>query len=232
MITTYGICSLKGSKHHLNEDRYRLLGGNVPLVRTAGRGELYAVIDGVGGAPRGRAAAQHIADRLLDFYDRADIHATKQGLRELLTAMNDEVHAWGMIEGTDRPLGAAAMTIAWFAPSQEVVIFHVGDTLGLHFDGEGVTKLTRDHSEGRGLRHYVGQGAQFILEERGARFLEGDTLCLVTDGVTKVMRIDEIQHVLAEFANPQRAADEIAQRARGKRSPDDITALVVQLEEW
>ena len=232
MRTTYGICSLKGRTHHLNEDRYRLLSVNVPLVRAADRGEIYAVMDGVGGAPRGRAAAQHIADRLLAFYEHPAIPATPHGLRDLLTAINEEVHAWGMIDGTDRPLGAAAATIAWFAPSQEVRIFHVGDTLGLHFDGESVTKLTQEHGEGRGLRHYIGQGAQWVLEERITRFMEGDTLCLVTDGVTKVMRIDEIQSVLVEFADPQRAADAIAQRARSKRSPDDITALVVQLEEW
>ena len=39
------------------EDRYRLLTKDIPLVGKSGRGELFAVLDGIGGAPRGMAAA-------------------------------------------------------------------------------------------------------------------------------------------------------------------------------
>ena len=92
--------------------------------------------------------------------------------------------------------------------------------------------MTRDHSTGRGLLRYFGQAEGFSVDESVVKFTEGDTLCLVTDGVTKVMNIGEIEAVLREVCDPQRAADEIAQRALGKRSPDDITTLVVQLEEW
>ena len=70
------------------------------------------------------------------------------------------------------------------------------------------------------------------MDESVEKFTEGDTLCLVTDAVTNVMNIGEIEPVLKEVCDSQRAADEIAQRTLGKRSPDDITALVVQLEEW
>lgn len=210
-----------------------MLGSHAPLIQRVGRGEIYAVMDGVGGAPRGLAAAQHIADRLTDFFRNANsIPATRQGLRELLTAISVEINQWGMMDGTDRPLGAAASTIAWFMPKQELAIFHAGDTLGLHFDGRTLHKLTLDHSAGRGLLRYFGQGEGFSVDDSVVKFTEGDTLCLVTDGVTKVMNIGEIEAVLREVCDPQRAADEIAQRALGKRSPDDITALVVQLEEW
>ncbi len=190
-------------------------------------------MDGVGGAPRGLAAAQHIADRITDFYRNANnIPATRQGLHELLVAISTEIHQWGMIDGSGRPLGAAAATIAWFMPDQEVSIFHAGDTLGLHYDGRMLRKLTRDHSAGRGLLRYFGQGDGFTPDVTTVPFSEGDVLCLVTDGVTKVMNTGEIETVLKEVSDPERIAEEIVQRARGKRCPDDITALVVQLEEW
>lgn len=210
-----------------------MLGSHAPLVHRLGRGEIYAVMDGVGGAPRSLAAAQHIADRLTDFFRNANsIPPTRQGLRELLTAISIEINQWGMIDGTERPLGAAVATIAWFMPTQEVGIFHAGDTLGLHFDGRILKKLTIDHGAGRGLLRYFGQGDGFTMDETTVRFSEGDMLCLVTNGVTKVLNIGEIETVLKEVSDPEKAAEEIAQRARGKRSPDDITALVVQLDEW
>ena len=41
MITSYGICSIKGNKHHINEDRYRLLGSHAPLIPRVGRRNIF-----------------------------------------------------------------------------------------------------------------------------------------------------------------------------------------------
>lgn len=231
MLSTVGVSSLKGTQHHFNEDRYRLLGSSVPIVCAAGRGEIYAVMDGVGGAPLGRRTAQHIADRLTDFYRLPAPESHRATLREILAAVNREVFGWGLIEGSGRPLGAASMTVMWLAPTRQAVTFHVGDTLAVHCSGKKVDRLTRDHSEGRGLRRYMGQGEGFILDETVVQATEGDLFCLVTDGVTKVMSVSEIADVLDEIFDAQRAADELTHRARGKGSPDDITAVVVQIED-
>lgn len=232
MLSIVGVSSLKGTQHHFNEDRYRLLGSSVPIVRAAGRGEIYAVMDGVGGAPLGRRTAQHIADRLVDCYRLPATTSPRETLREILTAVNREVFGWGLIEGSERPLGAASMTVVWLTPTREAMIFHVGDTLAVQCSGKTVHRLTRDHSEGRGLRRYVGQGDGFTLDEIVVQAAEGDVFCLVTDGVTKVMSVSEVTAVLDEIFDAQRAADEITHRARGKGSPDDITAVVVQIEDF
>jgi len=53
---------LKNSKDSRKpyEDRYRLLTRDIPLVGKSGRGELLAVMDGIGGASMGMAAAQAV----------------------------------------------------------------------------------------------------------------------------------------------------------------------------
>jgi protein phosphatase len=123
--------------------------------------------------------------------------------------------------------------VAWFAPDEHLTILHIGDSLAVYFDGDRCQPLTRDHSEGNALRRYLGQGPAFELDQKTVECEEGDILCLVTDGVTKVMDRDEIGAVLRDFGpRPERAAQELVDTARGKKSPDDITALVVQLEEW
>jgi serine/threonine protein phosphatase PrpC len=60
---------------------------------------------------------------------------------------------------------------------------------------------------------------------------EGDLLCLVTDGVTKSMSDERIEEVFREVRS-ERVANELALRARNRGSADDITAIVVELEEW
>jgi serine/threonine protein phosphatase PrpC len=162
----------------------------------------------------------------------AAVPATSQGLYEMLVATSHEIHAWGLIDGTDRPLGAAAATVAWFAPAQKLVIFHCGDTMAWHFDGTRVERLTREHVTGRGITHYFGQTDRFRLDVEASSFEPGDLLCMVTDGVTESMSDADVQQVLQECSDPEVAARELVHRARGKGSRDGITALVVELEEW
>ncbi len=232
MLTSAAVHQSKGLDHQVYEDRYRLLGGAVPLVERSGRGHLFAVMDGVGAAPRGMNAAQHGADRLTDFYREPSVPATKRGLLAHLVAVSDEIHAWGMMEGTDRPVGAAAATVAWFSPSRELVLSHAGDTVAFRFTDERLIKLTHDHTAGRGITRYFGQH-RLAVEQEVVQFEEGDLLCLVTDGVyPKGMREDGISAVLRAVRDPERAVRELGERARGRGSRDDITVLVVELEEW
>lgn len=233
METTVGIATVTGKNHKMNEDRYRLLGGAVPAVRDAGRGHLFGVMDGVGGAPQGMRAAQCIADRLTDFFLKPELHApTREGLAQLFQATNDEIHAWGCIDGSDRPVGAAAATLLWLAPERKAYVFHCGDTMAYRNDGDVLRQVTTDHSAGRALLRYVGMGPAFRADQLVVSAEPGDRFCLVTDGVTKVMSTGEIGAALDEHLDVKRAAEEVVRRARGKRSPDDITVLVVELDEW
>jgi hypothetical protein len=59
-VETKGIAAvawMKGTKHKFYEDRFRLLCLPVPLVSEQDRGEIFAVFDGIGSAPKGMAAA-------------------------------------------------------------------------------------------------------------------------------------------------------------------------------
>ena len=234
MITNHGVASLPGKAHRMNEDRYRILGGAVPPVHSAGRGHVFAVMDGVGSAPKGMKAAQLLADRLSDFFvDSEHVPGSLGGIAAIVREANAEAHAWGTMPGGDIPLAGAAFTIAWFAPEARLYLIHCGDTMAFRYDGTAIRRLTRDHSEGRALRHYLGQAPRhFHMDLAPIAFDEGDILCLVSDGVTKTMAEDEIEAVLTGNGSPTAMATTIAERARGKGSLDDITALVIELEEW
>ena len=54
--------SLKGTRHHLYEDAYRMLPNDVPLVKKSKRGELFGVFDGIGSASKGKEAADVIEE--------------------------------------------------------------------------------------------------------------------------------------------------------------------------
>jgi serine/threonine protein phosphatase PrpC len=218
------------------EDRYRLLTKDISIVGKSGRGELFAVLDGIGGAPRGMQAAQAVADCLLDFYRKPEnITADSLGLNELLLQSNQEINDWGCMEGTDRPLGGAAGTIAWIH-AQRLTLFHAGDTAGILLrENHPPRVLTSLHEFDGGITRYFGLGRRLELEVKSERLVDGDLILLVSDGVTKAYSTTEaanlVQEIYDKTGNIGMAAQELVIRSRSKKSIDDITAVVIEIEE-
>ena len=217
-----------------NEDRYRLLGGGFlpqdnrqTAFADSGRGEICAVMDGVGSAEMGMQAAQYIADKLIDFY-QTDIPATISGLESLLTQINDTIFSWGVMDD-QRPLGASTLTLAWLF-NQQLHLFHVGDSSGFLVNSSGILKLTQAHENGHGMYRYMGQGAGFQLDIKSYALNSDDIICLVTDGVTKGVRQHEIQQTLDDYAGePHLSAKRLVELAKQRKVQDDITAIVIEV---
>jgi len=233
VITNASAASIKGLDHLMNEDRYLILDGRVPIVASAGCGFLYGVMDGVGSAPHGMSAAQMVADRLGDFYADHGAERTGVALRELLFDVNYEIRdRWGVSPGTRQALGATVATVAWFAPDSRLRILHSGDTMAWRFDQTHLTRLVHEHSHRGLITSYLGMGESLQLDSNAVEFEEGDSLCLVSDGVTKALRDEDVAMILKRFPKPELAASELVKEARLRGSRDDITAIVVDLEEW
>lgn len=264
METTHGLFWSTNVKGHPYEDRFVLPLGDFPnrleratseaeerrwsdrIEARKARGLVYAVIDGVGSAPRGREAAEVVATRLRDLYLRKPpLPPTWAAVRTLLDEANGGVAAWGVISDLLGPdafnagssQGAAAVTAVYFSPQRNVTVLHVGDTVAYHYavETERLRRVTEGQSEGAGISGYVGMGTGFALQIIPVDGFEpGDLLVLVTDGVVpKGLREDGVLAVLTEVQlDPERAAAELGTRARARRSEDDITALVVRLDGW
>jgi serine/threonine protein phosphatase PrpC len=216
------------------EDRYRLLSKDIPLVGRSGRGELFAVMDGIGGAPRGMQAAQAVADCLLDFYRKPDeITPDAAGLNQLLLQTNQAINGWGCMEGTDRPLGGAAGTVVWLH-DQKLTLFHAGDTAGILLrQNRPPRQLTSLHEYDGGISRYFGLGRHLKIESNTSALVEGDLILLVSDGVTKVYSTTEaanlVQEMFDKTGDSAIAVQELVTRSRSKKSVDDITAMLIEV---
>jgi len=224
----------KGKSHY--EDRYRLLTKDIPLVGKSGRGELFAVLDGMGSAPLGMAAAQGVCDDLVRFYREIEIFSHDvQGILRLLHEANMAINSWGFVEGSDRPLGGAVGTIAWVRDMQ-LTIFHAGDTAGvLLCQDQPPRLLTSLHEQGCGVTRYFGMGRKLDIEVTSVPLEYGDLILLVSDGVTKSFSITEAANLILDVfyhtSDAGIAAQELVVRSRSRRSVDDITAMVIEVVE-
>ena len=225
------VASAQSRSHARYEDRFRLLCDPIPLVRESRLGEIVAVFDGIGDAPEGMAAAQHMADALLRFYKQPHRHPDgRESLRDLLLAANQEIYEWGFIPDTNRPLGGCAGTIAWLTDGK-LSLFHAGDTVAWVQSPRGWVRRTTHHGEGKVLYRYFGLGPSLVVEVRTETFNEGDRVLIVSDGVTKVLGETEITDIIDGESTPERAVDRLASAAQVAGSPDDITVLLFERGE-
>jgi len=218
------------------EDRYRMLSKDIPLVRKSGRGELFAVLDGMGSAPKGMAAAQAVADCLLEFYRKPDeIPADSNGLIQLLLQTNQAINDWGFIEGTDRPLGGAAGTVVWIH-DQKLTLFHAGDTAGILLRQNHPPRLlTGLHELDGGITRYFGLGRHLEIDIKTLDLMEDDLILLVSDGVTKAYSTTDaanlVQEIFDKTGDAGSAVQELVTRSRIKKSVDDITAMLIEVRD-
>ena len=222
------------SPKHAYEDRYRLLTKDIAVVGQSGRGELFGVLDGIGSAPRGMAAAQAIADCLANFFLKKDAYSADwQGINNLLYKTNLDIFNWGFMAGSDRPLGGCAGTVAWLRDGQ-VSMFHAGDTVGMLLrEGKEPRMLTRMHEIHGDIYRFFGLGETLEIDVETCSVEEGDLILLMSDGVTKAYSTTEAANLVSEIfdktGNIAAAAHELVTRSRSKKSSDDITALVIEI---
>ncbi|MBN1626111.1 MAG: protein serine/threonine phosphatase 2C family protein [Deltaproteobacteria bacterium] len=232
MKCSVGVESLKGTKHKLNEDRYRMLGKDIPAVRDQDRGELFGVFDGIGSAPKGRQAAQEMADIMLQFYlSPDDYEISPNGVSRMLMKGNKRIFDWGVMEGRDAPLGGCAGTIVWIN-GDTLYSFHAGDTLAIHVRDGSSSQITRSHQASDGaIFRYFGLGPTLEIESNSVTLEDLDRILLVSDGITKVMHPKEAVAIIEESYDISLATKTLAHRAQNLGSSDDITVMLIEVEE-
>lgn len=223
----------KGPRHKFYEDRFRLLCNPVPLIAQANRGEIFAVLDGVGSAPKGMAAAQVVCDGLVKFFDtNHQVSADKGLLDSILINANETINGWGFMEGTTRPDGACAGTIVWIDAKWVAHIFHAGDTTALLIRDGLAQVLTTVHQNGDGhLSNYFGMPT-LQLQTQSLQLEEGDRLLIFSDGIGKAFSMNQnIADIIESKVNRSASLSALFTAARASGSSDDATAILVDIEE-
>ena len=225
-----GVWSQPGRGRSRNADRFRLLTRNAPLVREAGRGELFAVFDGIGSKKLGGEAAQAMCDILVDFYKQKERYPCSiEGIKAVLEEGNRYIASWGQDPGTGKKVGGCAGTVLWIL-EESLFFFHVGDTSGVLIQGQDLQVATEPHNAQDGaLERFFGQGQNLQVDVLEAELSDSDTIVLVSDGVSSVMTLQD-QAGIVKGRPAHIAAKELVRQAEAKGSRDDCTALVILFE--
>lgn len=217
---------------------------------------LYVVADGMGGHSAGDVAsglavntvAQHAVDTLLpselDEQDHAfDVHAW---LREAAALANKTVHEQRQLAGTNM----GTTLVMAFIIAGRAHLANIGDSRAYLINQAGLRQLTVDHSlvqrlidtkqltveEARThpqrnvIYKNLGDRATVEPDITQVDLQPGDQLLLCTDGLCGYVEDRAILDIIRSAASPQAACRQLIDAANANGGPDNITAIIVQLE--
>lgn len=216
----------------------------------------FIVADGMGGQQAGEEASRMaieiiprgIAKRLPP--DENDSKRVQAAIREAVAEANQEIlGSSGAV--TEFSNMGTTVVLALFRNDRRVYIAGIGDSRCYRLRRGQLEQMTEDHSLADALvkagtitkdeltNHKFKNVLYLYLGSKDARggpedvrvldVKEGDKFLLASDGLTGVVRDEEIARVLATCEEPQRAALTLKDQALANDSKDNVTCLVIHV---
>lgn len=213
----------------------------------AQKGQLLLVADGVGGAQAGSEASRWVRRVVVErYYDYPDPNPAT-ALPAIITQANAALYQYLQTTG----IREAGSTIVAAAIHQNVLyVAHVGDSRAYLLRNGQVYPLTRDHTltQLKLMRGLItpeqaatdpdqgvlvrSMGAAPTVEVDVAQPISlapGDVVLLCSDGLTDVVRDEEIAEVVRRHPVPRKAAAELVKLANRRGGPDNITIAIARV---
>jgi serine/threonine-protein phosphatase Stp1 len=204
---------------------------------------LWAVSDGMGGHLAGDVASAFVIQALRDVARPAPGRSFAASVSGALGGANAELHR--RTSGSGATMGATVTVLG--ADADSFFCLWAGDSRLYRFAKGRLTQLTRDHryiqalldaglldpkeAENHPRRNVitraVGTGAELELDLCQGPIAAGDVFLLVTDGVTAVLRDEDLAEILAQYKLEQ-AVRMIVERCLARGAPDNLSLIVVE----
>lgn len=224
-------------------------------VAAPAHGLLFLVADGMGGAASGEIASGMASDVVLDvlreewqMLDHPTAEAFASALRDATVAANSRIHAYARLHPEHRGMGTTATVAGLFGNT--VYVAQVGDSRAyLLRDGQAkqLTKdqslmqrlveageMTQEQAEASDRRNIIlqalGPDPQVTIDLTHQRLRRGDTLILCSDGLSGLVRVDEIARIAAESPNVGTLCHRLIDRANELGGPDNITVVAATFD--
>ncbi|RYF06038.1 MAG: hypothetical protein EOO40_09610, partial [Deltaproteobacteria bacterium] len=245
-------------------DKGRVRPSNEDSHYVSGQGGLFIVCDGMGGHSAGEVASRVCCETIVAHSGRLEqareVYANSrnlQDLRALQTAVvtvlqlaSNEIFRQASRDAAQAGMGTTC-TMLLLAGNHKAIMGHVGDSRLYLSRGEGVHRLSEDHTfvadllrrhaitrkqaenhpQGNVLTRAMGVQSSATVDTMVFDLDEGDTLFLCSDGVYNYFPEDqELGPLLAQ--DVQRAAEQTVHLALERGGHDNCTAIVIRVDAF
>jgi PPM family protein phosphatase len=216
---------------------------------------IFVVADGMGGEAGGALASRLAIEAVEELFwesipDCNDENAIQEWLVEAVSRANQSVYSVRVTNPDVKRLGTT-IVVAAQSDNGSLYIAHLGDSRAYRISHEEICVLTQDHSvafellrlgkltpeqyEASPFRSYltrcVGHDAQVSIDQSPVRVWSGDWILMCTDGLTGVVREDEIFELVRSSGSPEEACQKLIEKTLAGGAPDNVTVLCAQYAE-
>jgi serine/threonine protein phosphatase PrpC len=201
----------------------------------------------MGGHAAGDVASQLAARTVHARYYQSESTYIVEALREAIETANYEVRE--LAKRQPDKAGMGCTLTAAVAHGDDLVVGHVGDSRAYLVRGGEIVQLTTDHSWVRqqveaGLltqqeadnhpqRHVLtralGQKDSVQVDIRQGKVMPGDTVVICSDGLTELVRDDEIRQEVTGPSAPA-AVRNLINLANQRGAPDNVSVAVLRID--
>ncbi len=209
---------------------------------------LFAVADGVGGSKGGKVASQMLTGELARAALSAEGGLNTAELTSALTTVNQKIYELGQRTAALHRMGTTC--IAASVQGGLMALAQIGDSRAYMYHQGVARQLTNDH---RLVQEMVDRGEITVQEADehpmrniltrcvgGALGMEidvfqfqlraGDTLLLCSDGLSDMVRHEQILEAISSDERPDKLVNEMIQLANDFGGQDNISVVVVRME--
>jgi PPM family protein phosphatase len=215
-------------------------------------GTILGVCDGMGGAAAGEVASQLAVDIIVERMSEGGAPVSRDEFAHRLVAAVEaaglRIFTEAKVDRARRGMGTTA-TIAGLV-DDHLFLAQVGDSRGYILRGERLVQVTRDQSlvnqlieagqlteaEAETFEHNniilqaLGTADTVQVDLTYAVLRQGDTLLLCSDGLSGMVRFDEIREVLTTVPEPLEACKVLTDKANQAGGHDNITVIVARFD--
>lgn len=222
--------SVTGLLRQHNEDAWRIY-RDQKFVRSANRGCLVAVADGMGGGRAGRDAAWMAVDQLAHYYHTPPKRFKgEETLQTMIFRCNDAVTRLRTKTNTHYGMGSTLVAALFDQAATSATVFNIGDSAAwLWRGGRHILLTTPHHNEAGELTNHIGMGPGLWIERVRVRLTPGDRLLLSSDGIHGYVDEETIVTLLCG-TDPKAIVTSLTGAADGGGGKDNATALVAEVQ--
>lgn len=231
-----------GKARERNEDFYYIAKPEDPI-------QLFIVADGMGGYNAGEVASNLATNSVKNYITNnfENIEHEKEPILNLIRSAIEYANMVVYEKSKEIPeLGGMGTTLdVCLIYNNKIYIGHVGDSRVYRIRKEFIRKLTKDHSY---VQKLVEDGTitkeeadyhpkkNMLTRALGCTpyvepdvtmkvFLKDDIIVMTSDGLTNMIKEDEIYHIITE--DPEKAAEKLVQKANDLGGYDNITVVII-----
>jgi serine/threonine-protein phosphatase Stp1 len=225
-----------GLKRKINEDS----------IFVASERGLWAVADGMGGHEAGEVASAMVVDALAGLAAADDLDDLTGRVQDALAEANRRLVEMARASASKQSIGTTVVGLA--IADGAFRCFWMGDSRAYRLRAGEIARVSRDHSlvqrlvdagmlkpedaetheHANVVTRAVGVSEEVDVEVVSGDVEAGDQFLLASDGLTRVVRDEEIAAEL-QHALPEEAADNLLRLVLERGAPDNVSIIIIRV---